>query len=367
MTHKRQKEKSETCPPEAGNAALSEVHSESSPQTRGRKGNLCLGSGGSRVLSRSIPRKFRNNRPGTTANHQSQRCAVSDRAESVSREKTQNVVDVLDSHLDVVVMFYVNTSSAGLSRSAIPRSKLLHRKSMLKKYFWRSLCKTCGAVELFVALAFAVHAQTPTAQLAPAQITSDVHAATVQPTRASFGAPAEKLKIAGVPNAGKISDSLYRGAQPSTQGLAELKKLGVTTIVDLRGNRGPVAQERAQAEALGLRFVDIPMSGWSAPSTAQVSQFLKLLRDDPTKKVFVHCYYGADRTGVMIAAYRIAQQNWTADQAIAEMYSFGFHYRWHPSMKNYVHSFPARLSGDAAFAWARNPEAADRGASAGPH
>jgi tyrosine-protein phosphatase SIW14 len=238
---------------------------------------------------------------------------------------------------------------------------------MMKMYFWQDLCKTCAAVELFAALAFTVHAQNPSPRLAPAQITTTLPVETAQPARASFGAPAEKLKIAGVPNAGKINDSLYRGAQPSAQGLAELKKLGVTTIVDLRGNRGPVAQERAQAEALGLRFVDIPMSGWSAPSTDQVSHFLKLLRDEPTNKVFVHCYYGADRTGVMIAAYRIAEQNWTADQAIAEMYSFGFHYRWHPTMKNYVYGFPARLSGESALAWTRTSAAADKGASAGPH
>jgi tyrosine-protein phosphatase SIW14 len=150
---------------------------------------------------------------------------------------------------------------------------------------------------------------------------------------ASFGAPAEKLKIAGVPNAGKISDVLLRGAQPSAQGLAELKKLGVTTIVDLRGNRGPVNRERAQAESLGMHFIDMPVSGWSPPSNAQVAEFLKLFQKDATQKIFVHCYYGRDRTGVMVAAYRMAQQNWTPDQAASEMDSFGFHYHLYPAMK----------------------------------
>src|ERR1051326_1878654 len=230
-------------------------------------------------------------------------------------------------------MFHVNTSSTCTSCPAIHGSKLLHQKNRMNSYFWLRLCKTCAAVELFAALAFTVHAQNPSAQLAPARISTGLAAETVQPAPASFGAPAEKLKIAGVPNAGKSSDTLYRGAQPTSQGLAELKKLGVTTIVDLRGNRGPITQERTRAEALGLRFVDIPMSGWSAPSTAQVSQFLKLLRDDPTNKVFGHCYWGAGRSGVVIAAYRIAEQNWTADEASAEMDAFRFHYRWHPTMK----------------------------------
>jgi tyrosine-protein phosphatase SIW14 len=104
---------------------------------------------------------------------------------------------------------------------------------------------------------------------------------------------------------------LLRGAQPSAQGLAELKKLGVTTIVDLRGNSGPVDWERAQAESLGMRFVNIPVLGWSAPNDTKVAQFLKVVQQDPTQKIFMHCYYGEDRTGVMVATYRIAQQNWT--------------------------------------------------------
>src|ERR1700741_3845570 len=160
------------------------------------------------------------------------------------------------------------------------------------------LCKTSCAALFVISVACPSHAQILTN--APAQPV----------TRASFGAPAGKIKLAGVHNAGKIGDARLRGAQPSAQGLAELKKLGVTTIVDLRGNRGPVAWERAQAESLGMRFINIPVLGWSPPGNAQVAEFLKVLQQDPAQKIFVHCYYGEDRTGVMVAAYRIAQQNW---------------------------------------------------------
>jgi tyrosine-protein phosphatase SIW14 len=90
--------------------------------------------------------------------------------------------------------------------------------------------------------------------------------------------------------------------------------------------------------------------GWSAPTDAQVAQFLKLFKDDPQQRVFVHCYYGEDRSGVMVAAYRIAQQNWTADQAVDEMYSFGFHYHLYPGMKSYVREFPAKFAVDPVFA-----------------
>src|SRR5713101_8500775 len=148
---------------------------------------------------------------------------------------------------------------------------------MVNRPLFQSLCKTFAIACAFTATAGSLHAQITTSVPAPPAI-----------ARSSFGAPAEKLKIAGVSNAGKISEALLRGAQPSPQGLVELKKLGITTIVDLRGNRGPVASERRQAESLGMRFIDIPVLGWSAPTNAQVAQFLKLCTDDPQQKVFVH-------------------------------------------------------------------------------
>src|ERR1700730_41089 len=210
---------------------------------------------------------------------------------------------------------------------------------MVNRYLFSSLCKTFLSVCIFFAAPLLAHAQ----------IVADVP---VQPATASasFGAPAEKLKLAGVPRAGKVSDVLFRGAQPSAQGLAELKKLGITTVVDLRGNRGPVASERREVESLGMRFIDIPVLGWSTPSNAQVAEFLGLFKEDPQQKVFVHCYYGEDRSGVMVAAYRIAQQNWTADQAVAERDSFGFHYHLYPGMKSYVREFPGQFATNPIFA-----------------
>jgi tyrosine-protein phosphatase SIW14 len=220
---------------------------------------------------------------------------------------------------------------------------------MVNRSLFLGLCKTFLALCCFAA----------GPGVASAQVTA---AAPTQPgmASASFGAPAEKLKIAGVPNAGKISDVLFRGAQPTEQGLAELKKLGVTTIVDLRGNRGPVSREREQAESLGMRFIDIPVNGWSAPSNAQVAEFLKLFQQDPTQKIFVHCYFGRDRTGVMVAAYRMAQQNWTPDQAVTEMDSFGYRYYLYPAMKSYVRRFPGMFGADNTFAPLHPASAAPR-------
>jgi protein tyrosine phosphatase (PTP) superfamily phosphohydrolase (DUF442 family) len=154
-----------------------------------------------------------------------------------------------------------------------------------------------------------------------------------------------KLRIVGIPNSGKINDHLFRGAQPKLAAFAELKKLGVTTIVDLRRENLPTIDwERGQAAAHGFNFVHIPVSGWAPPSPEQIAQFLSIFSQDSQQRVFVHCHYGDDRTGVFVAAYRIAVDRWSAEQASKEMYFFGFNWFWHPSMKTFVQNFPSILN-----------------------
>ncbi len=185
---------------------------------------------------------------------------------------------------------------------------------------------------------------------APAQNT----AAAVAPAVRTAAPQAEKLSLPGLPNAGRISEFLYRGAQPKSEGYGELKKLGITMVVDLRDGRKDIEKERREVEALGIRYVSIPTSGAHGPNHEQVAQFLQLLRQNPGQKIFVHCHYGADRTGVMIAAFRMAQQKWTSQQAFDEMLSFHFHNFWHPGMAKYVRQFPARFASEPAFAALRS-------------
>ena len=181
----------------------------------------------------------------------------------------------------------------------------------------------------------------------------------VQPSTPSdmHSAYGEKLRIAGVPNSGKINDHLYRGAQPRDAGLLELKKLGVTTIVNLRAEEPEKFDwEEKRSESLGIRFVHIPVDGWSPPTNEQVAQFLSLFRDNPQEKVFVHCRYGDDRTGVFVASYRMAFEKLPPDQALKEMYYFGFNGAWHPLMAEFVRDFPARLNAAPALVPFKNRE-----------
>lgn len=168
----------------------------------------------------------------------------------------------------------------------------------------------------------------------------------------------DRLKITGVPNAGKINGSLYRGAQPDAEGFEQLKALGVTTIVDLRGEDQQKADwERSEAARMGMRFVRIAVSGWSAPSDEQVAQFLSLFHGDSPQTVFVHCRLGQDRTGVFIATYRMAAEKWSSEQAVKEMYFFGFNGFLHPAMKRFIREFPAHIKASPSLASLRLQEA----------
>jgi protein tyrosine phosphatase (PTP) superfamily phosphohydrolase (DUF442 family) len=136
---------------------------------------------------------------------------------------------------------------------------------------------------------------------------------------------AEKLDRPGLPNLHKVNTGLYRGAQPTAEGIKELEKLGVKTIVNLRSSH-------SDKKILGKSTIavePIPMNPWHAEEE-DVVRFLKIVTDKKRQPVFVHCQHGADRTGVMCAAYRVVVDGWTKQQAIDEMTKggFGFHSIW---------------------------------------
>lgn len=156
---------------------------------------------------------------------------------------------------------------------------------------------------------------------------------------------AEKIYVPGVADFGKVNDFLYRGAQPKDNGVEQLKGLGIDTIIDLRGElHGLIEKERQQAESLGMRFINLPGSGWATANDEQIAQFFSLIRERPRRKIFIHCWLGGDRSGMFIAAYRIAFEGWSAQQAIQEMRSFHYLQFWHPNMARWVKAFPERLA-----------------------
>lgn len=160
----------------------------------------------------------------------------------------------------------------------------------------------------------------------------------------------QKRQINGLPNFGEVTPTLFRGAQPSPDGFKALAKMGVNIVVDARGDRTDT--EGKEVGQLGMQYVAIP---WRCPFPNDdiFMKFLKLLQDNPNKKVFVHCRLGDDRTGMMVAAYRMAEQGWTADEAMYEMQQFGFstvhHYLLCPRLASYEKAFPDHLKTNPAL------------------
>lgn len=133
---------------------------------------------------------------------------------------------------------------------------------------------------------------------------------------------AEPQKLDGVPNLHKVSDSLYRSAQPTSVGMQNLKAKGIRTIVNLRSFQS----DRTELGATGLGYEHITMKAWH-PERKEVVRFLKIATDPKQGPVLVHCLHGADRTGTMCAVYRIAVLNWSREEALKEMTTgdFGYH------------------------------------------
>jgi len=159
---------------------------------------------------------------------------------------------------------------------------------------------------------------------------------------------ARKLALQGVPRFGEVTPTLYRGAQPTKEGFSKLAAMGINIVVDLRGSRD---NERQLVTGLGMRYVALPWRCFS-PRDEHFAQFLTLLRENPGKKVFVHCRIGDDRTGMDVAAYRIAEQGWTAEEAKREMEAYGvnwFHRMICPGLPGYLEKFPERFKTNAAF------------------
>ncbi|MFZ3200340.1 MAG: tyrosine-protein phosphatase [Candidatus Acidiferrales bacterium] len=169
-----------------------------------------------------------------------------------------------------------------------------------------------------------------------------------QPARSQTSNQASE-KLQGLPNWGQVTDTLFRGGQPASAGFKALQQMGVGIVVNFRDEGGEIASEQREVESLGLKYVSIPWSGSNEPSDAQVVQFLDLVRANPTAKIFVHCKRGADRTGVMVAAYRIAVQHETVSDAVTEMHQFHYDHFWLPQLESYVKALPESLSGKPIF------------------
>jgi len=136
---------------------------------------------------------------------------------------------------------------------------------------------------------------------------------------------ATPMQREGVPNLHKVTDVLYRSAQPSAEGMRNLKAVGIETVLNLRSFHS----DRDATGDTGLACEHITMKAWHAEEEDAV-KFLQIVTNPKRSPVLVHCQHGADRTGTMCALYRVAVQRWSKEEALKEMTEggFGFHGIW---------------------------------------
>jgi protein tyrosine phosphatase (PTP) superfamily phosphohydrolase (DUF442 family) len=143
-----------------------------------------------------------------------------------------------------------------------------------------------------------------------------------------------RVERPGLPNLHRVSPNLYRGAQPTREGLDELRRLGVRTVVSLRAFHG----ERHAVTAAGLAYERISFKVWH-PEDEDMRRFLAVVGDPARQPVFVHCLRGSDRTGTAVAVYRVFAEGWSREEAIDEMVrgGFGFNRRF-SNLEGYLRS-----------------------------
>ncbi len=159
---------------------------------------------------------------------------------------------------------------------------------------------------------------------------------------AARSAPNAAFPTIHIENFGKMNEKFFRGAQPKEEDFNDLAALGIKTIINLR--KDPTRYEKRAVEALGMRYVHIPMSARRYPKNEQVEYFLQLATDPNTGPFYVHCVGGRHRTGLMGAVYRMKIDGWNYERTYKEMKDYDFYTRWgHGPIRDYVQDYWRRI------------------------
>lgn len=164
----------------------------------------------------------------------------------------------------------------------------------------------------------------------------------------------------GIENFHQVDAQVFRGAQPTEVGFRYLAKLGVKTVIDLRESDARARKEEQQVIAAGMKYVNVPMTGLTPPTQAEIATILGLLENEGEGAVFVHCKRGADRTGAVIASYRIDHDGWDNARALSEAKADGMSFFQLPR-QDYIRTFQARkLEAKAASLDSSSPAVGQR-------
>jgi protein tyrosine/serine phosphatase len=138
------------------------------------------------------------------------------------------------------------------------------------------------------------------------------------------GAFASKIKGTTLTNFYQLNDSIYRSEQPDSKAFQNIERLGIKTILNLRSDRSDTILLRLTK--LNYRQIKMVTKDFS---DLEIIEALRIIRNSP-KPLLIHCKHGADRTGVVVAMYRIIFENWSRQNAIDELKhgGYGFHKKY---------------------------------------
>jgi protein tyrosine phosphatase (PTP) superfamily phosphohydrolase (DUF442 family) len=135
----------------------------------------------------------------------------------------------------------------------------------------------------------------------------------------------------GISNLWRVEPDLYRSARPESAGFQELEKLGVKAVLDVESPADEIA-----AKGTKLKLFHVPMNAFGLRDES-VLEGMKILSDPANRPIVIHCQHGADRTGAMMALYRVVVEGWSKDDAIREMNAGGYHHSsWFSNLDRYV-------------------------------
>ena len=146
-----------------------------------------------------------------------------------------------------------------------------------------------------------------------------------------------------LPRFQQVNERLYRSGQPRAGGVARLRELGIKTIINLRGTSAQTQADEAEARALGLNYFNVELPRWGRPSDTRVRHILELIDAPENGRVLVHCKDGVDRTGMIVAIYRLTHDGWTSHKALAEAERSGMR-RIQFWMRDYVEDYGDRVA-----------------------
>lgn len=144
--------------------------------------------------------------------------------------------------------------------------------------------------------------------------------------------------LPGLSNVGRVAPGVLRGAQPDKDGYATLKKMGIKTVIDMR----TTDNEKKLVEAAGMKAIAVPIEMTRNGLKEKVDKVVALMADPANQPVYVHCRHGQDRTGIVVAAFRMKQQGWSLADAEAEMQAFGFNDVW-VNFKKFIREYGAEI------------------------